>query len=61
MSKLVSKGVNYANTNLRQLIDLKRPESEPDKDIFDVIEERVIAIVTDGQKGDELEKKKKEV
>ena len=61
LSKLACKGVSCVTSNLRQLIDLKRPESEPEKDIFDVIEERVIAIVTDGQKGDELDKKKKDV
>ena len=60
LSKLSSAGVKVALTYIKNLIDFKL-EAASDKTPFDLIETRILELIQENIKGEEFEKKKKEI
>ena len=63
LSKFASNGIKCITNNLKQLIDVKKPdesadEAEKAKSVFDLIEDKVLAVTLESLKGDALDKKK---
>ena len=61
LSKFASKQTKSVTNNLKQLTDLTFESGDSEAVIFDKIEEKVLEMSTENLKGDELDKKKKEV
>jgi len=60
LSKLSSGGVKVVQTSLKQLIDIK-PLAGADKSAFDLVEAKILEIIAENTKGEEFDKKKKEI
>ena len=60
LSKLSSTGVKVIQNQLKQLIDLTKPEDST-KDVYDLIEDKVLELINLTTKGDDFKKKKKEI
>ena len=64
LSKLSSAGIKAISNFIKHLIDIERPSEESaffKQDVIDLIEDNIIELLKDSTKGEEFEKKKRQI